>query len=183
MTRRFSQPWTNFLGAGLSFLDCSGRISRPDTIHQNNANLWSIHLIALDMDWSWNIFTSHNFCSILIEQLIDLEKVKSENLKFRIDLRDYGWLVSNIVDDCLSMLKNSSNWKSKLVLSTLLSLFTTWISNIAFHLRQVCCKLWLQSIKDHARPWQCFQIFARYHLKSLSIRIWADALFSDRSLI
>ena len=48
-----------------------------------NANLWSIHLIAFDTDWSWNIFTSHNFCSMLIDQLIDLE-----NEKFRTDLRD-----------------------------------------------------------------------------------------------
>ena len=59
-----------------------------------NANLWSIHLIAFDIDWSWNIFTLHNFCSMLIEQLIDLEKVRTDNLKFRTDLRDRvmdGW--------------------------------------------------------------------------------------------
>ena len=34
-----------------------------------NANHWSIHLIVFDNDWSWNIFTSNNFCSTLIEQL------------------------------------------------------------------------------------------------------------------
>ena len=33
-------------------------------------------------------FTSHNFCSLLIEQLINLEKVRTENLKYRTDLRD-----------------------------------------------------------------------------------------------
>ena len=53
--------------------------------------------IALNIDWSWNIFTSHNFCSMLIEQLIDLEKVRTDNLKFRTDLRDRvmdGWSVT-----------------------------------------------------------------------------------------
>ena len=62
-----------------------------------NANLWSIHLIAFDIDWSWNFFTLHNFYSMLIEQLIDLEKVRTDNLKFRTDLRDRvmdGWSVT-----------------------------------------------------------------------------------------
>ena len=62
-----------------------------------NANLWSIHLIAFDIDWSWNIFTLHNFCSMLIEQLIVLEKLRTDNLKFRTDLRDRimgGWSVT-----------------------------------------------------------------------------------------
>ena len=38
--------------------------------------------------WSWNIFTSHNLCSLLIEQLINLEKLRNDYLKFRTDLRD-----------------------------------------------------------------------------------------------
>ena len=62
-----------------------------------NANLWSIHFIAFDIDWSWNIFTLHNFCSMLIEQLIDLEKVRTDNLKFRTDLWEWvmdGWSVT-----------------------------------------------------------------------------------------
>ena len=33
-----------------------------------------------------NIFTLHNFCSMVIKQLIDLEKVRIDNLKFRTDL-------------------------------------------------------------------------------------------------
>ena len=37
------------------------------------------------------------------------------------------------------LLKNSSNWKLKLVLSTLV---TIWLSNIAFHLRPI----WLQTL-------------------------------------
>ena len=27
------------------------------------------HIIAFNIDWSWNIFSLHNFCSMLIEQL------------------------------------------------------------------------------------------------------------------
>ena len=33
-------------------------------------------------------FTLHNFYSVLIEQLIDHEKVRTDNLKFRTGLRD-----------------------------------------------------------------------------------------------
>ena len=40
------------------------------------------------IDWKWNIFTLHNFCSMLIKPLLDLDKVKTDNLKFRRDLRD-----------------------------------------------------------------------------------------------
>ena len=42
-----------------------------------NINIWSIHFIAFDLDWthwSWNIFTLLNFCSMLIKQLIDFKK-------------------------------------------------------------------------------------------------------------
>ena len=53
-----------------------------------SANLKSINLSAFDIDWSWIIFTVHNFCSLLIEQLIDLEKVRTDYLKFRTDLLD-----------------------------------------------------------------------------------------------
>ena len=40
---------------------------------------------------------------MLIEQLINLEKVWTDNLKFRTDLWDQV-VVSNPVDDCLQML-------------------------------------------------------------------------------
>ena len=51
------------------------------------------------IDTSYRIrhVTSHNFCSMLIKQLIDLEKVRTDNLKFRTDLRDWvmdGWSVT-----------------------------------------------------------------------------------------
>ena len=39
----------------------------------------------------------HNFYSMLIEQLVDLEKVRTDKLKFRTDLRDWvmdGWSVT-----------------------------------------------------------------------------------------
>ena len=54
-------------------------------------NLFSIFIVALDIDWSCDIFSLHNFCSMLIEQLIEIrriENVRIENLKFRTDLQD-----------------------------------------------------------------------------------------------
>ena len=52
------------------------------------ANLLLIHSITVDIDWSWNIFSSPIFCSMLIKQLIDLRNVTTENLKCRTDLPD-----------------------------------------------------------------------------------------------
>ena len=79
---------------------------------------------------------------MLVKQLIYLEKMRTENLKNRTD----DW---DPVMDCWSvtkwmigykdrLLKKSSNRKSKLILWTLI---TTWLSNIAFHLRPI----WLQT--------------------------------------
>ena len=70
----------------------------------------------------------------------------------------------------------------KLVLSTLV---TTWLSNIAFHLRPI----WLQTlvaIDSESRQTSFqrhFKAFARRYLRSLccSIGIWAEALSLDRS--
>ena len=143
MTRHISPPATDFLvyrTVVLRFfnLNIKARHEIPEFL---NVNLWSIHLIAFDIDLSWNIFTSHKFCSLLIEQLINLEKVRTENLKFRTDLRSsrlsYGWLVSNTVHNCLQrqIAKKITNRKTKLVLSTLV---TTWLSNTEFHLRPIC---------------------------------------------
>ena len=90
MTRRISPPATNFLAyrsVVLRFFKLNIK-ARHQIREFLNANLRSIHLIAFDIDWSWNIFTSHNFCSMFIEQLIDLEKVRTDNLKFRTDLGD-----------------------------------------------------------------------------------------------
>ena len=55
----------------------------------------SIHVITLDRDWNGNIFTQ--VCSMLIEQLIDLRKLRTENLKIRTDMQDWrldGWSVT-----------------------------------------------------------------------------------------
>ena len=108
-----------------------------------NTNLWSLHLIAFNIDWSWNTFTLHNFCSMLIKQLIYLEKVRTDNLKFGTDLRDQvmdGWSVTQQMHVCKGrLLKKSSNQKLKLILSTLI---TTWLSSITFHLQSI----WLQTL-------------------------------------
>ena len=63
-----------------------------------NANLWSIHFIALDIDCPLHIkilkrkpLINTFYCirhRLPIEQLIKLEKVRTENLKFRTDLWD-----------------------------------------------------------------------------------------------
>ena len=68
-----------YLCAVFLFSHCSSRISWPAKIFQNfmTSNLHYIHTIALDVDQCWNIFSLHIFCSILIEQVIDLRKVRS----------------------------------------------------------------------------------------------------------
>ena len=72
---------------------------------------------------------------MLIKQLINLEKVRTDNFKFRTYLWDWvldGWSVTQKINvDEGRLLKKSSNRKSKLVLLTLV---TTWLSNIIFHL-------------------------------------------------
>ena len=124
-----TQAWTHFLHAlaGLSS-DCLNWISRPGLTHFLHAlaaigrivlrllklnikarhdipefltaNLLSIHVIALDIDWSWNFFTWNNFLlNVLIEQLIKPIgiKLRIENLKFRTNLPDWltdGWSVT-----------------------------------------------------------------------------------------
>ena len=140
LSRRISPPATEPVILCLFKLNIKARHKIRELL---NANLWSIHFIAFYIDWSWNIFTLHNFCSMLIEQLIDLEKVRTENLKFRTDLRDQvmdGWSVTQwMIVYKGRLLKKSSNQKSKLVLSTLV---TTWLSNISFHLLQI----WLETL-------------------------------------
>ena len=47
-----------------------------------------------------NLPDEHNFCSMLIEQLIDLEKVRIDNLKFRTETQDQvidGWSVTQLL--------------------------------------------------------------------------------------
>ena len=73
--------------------------ARHEILEFLSSNHWLICLIAFNINWSWNNFTLHNFAqsSMLIEQLINLKKVKTDNLKFGTDLWDRvmdGWSVT-----------------------------------------------------------------------------------------
>ena len=66
-------------------------ILQPGSSWISRPNLFSVHIIALDIDLSWNVFNLYKFCSMLIEQLINLRKVRTENLKkIRTDLWDWA---------------------------------------------------------------------------------------------
>ena len=45
-----------------------------------DSKLWSTHVIALDIDSGWNVFSSHIFRLMLIEEAIDLSRVRTVNL-------------------------------------------------------------------------------------------------------
>ena len=67
---------------------------------------------------------------MLIKQLIDLRKVRAENLKFRTDLRDRvvdGW---SVIQSSNRLLKRKFK-KSNIVLSVQVY---TWLLDIAFRL-------------------------------------------------
>ena len=99
MTRHISQPWTEFLHAGLAFSDFSSSISTPDKIYKNS---WQ------QTCCSYMFFSLHSFssCSVLNELLIDLRKrVRTENLKFSRD-----W--DQVMDSCLETQK-MINFKAK----------------------------------------------------------------------
>ena len=82
----------------------------------------------------------HNFCSLLIEQIIDLEKMRTENLKFKTDLRDRVMDSRSVTQQMIvfkgRLLTKSSYRKSKLDLSTLVTQ-STCLPNIAFRLRLI----------------------------------------------
>ena len=76
------------------FQDCRSHIAQVEYQGQEQ-NTWILERKPLfktsyhiNIDRDWNIFTLHSFCSLLIEHLIVLETVRTENLKFRTDLRD-----------------------------------------------------------------------------------------------
>ena len=88
-----------------------------------------------------------------IKQLIDLEKVRTENLKFRTDSRssrsNYGWLVSNTLDDHLQR----QIAKKYLQIENLSSSCQRWSLWYGFQTKHfICylfgCKLWLQLIQN-----------------------------------
>ena len=80
---------------------------------------------------------------MLIEQLINLEKVRAEsadNLKFRTDLQDLamdGWSVTQ--DEFLQRQIAQKILKSKIEARPVNTghCCSTWLSNIAFHLRPI----------------------------------------------
>ena len=130
----------------------------------------------MDIDWSWNISTLHNFCSILIEQLINLRKVKSYysklpvlsgTLKVRTICKIKLWWVSNTVHDCLhrQIAEKIKNWNLS-------------CPNIAFHLLPI----WVQTLVAINSEW-CRASFPSFcvppdELLCCLIQIWADMLSS-----
>ena len=101
----------------------------PKVRHEILERKPSIHLFAFNMDWtpiynwSWNTWTLHNFCSMLVEQLNNLEKARTDNLtrKFRTDLWDQvmdDWSVRHsrwlAWDECLQKQVAKKILKSKI---------------------------------------------------------------------
>ena len=95
MTRRISIPATNFF----CVQDCRTWIFQVEYQGQTRYTRILEGKPLIDTSyrirhrWSWNIFTSYNFCSMLIEQLINLEKVRTDNLKFRTIFEIELWMV------------------------------------------------------------------------------------------
>ena len=120
MTRHVSQPWSNVL-FGLHFwiaqVEYQGQTRY--TILDSKHFLDTFHEIRHRLEFKF--LSSHNFCSMLIEQLINLRKVTTENLRFRTDLRERvmdGWpLTRNMIVFSSRLLKKKLNRKLKLVQS------------------------------------------------------------------
>ena len=140
--------------------------------------------------WIWvEIFSLPIFFTqcrgVIVKQFINLRKVRTENLKFRTDLRDWamdgwsvtqwGWLC------CLQIAQKIVESKTEACSSQCRYLHHFQTEHF------ICCwfgyKLWLLSIQNHGRD--SFQAFAHSHLKLLCclIEIWADGLFWARSPI
>ena len=133
MTRHISQPWTNFLCAGSSFLDCSSKISRPDMIYQNSwLQTFFDTCYCMGHRLKLNLFLFTQFCSMLmslIEKLIILRQIRTKNLKYR--------LVSHTVDDYFQqeIAQKNLNWISKHLQQQ--CRFLLGFQNIAFHLQPI----------------------------------------------
>ena len=120
---------------------------------------------------SWNIFTLHNFCSKLMGQLIDLEKVRlwTENLKFRMKFRTYlwdwavdGWSVTQqmiVYND-----KLLKNLKIKIEAHPVNAghLYMAFKHHISYA-TYLAAYFWWQLIQNHVR--HHFQAFTRSHVK------------------
>ena len=94
---RYLATWNQPL---LCMQDCCSRISLVE--YQGQTSYIRILQCKPLIDTSFGstligILPLHRFCSMLIEQLINLKKVRSENLKFRTDLQNRvmdGWSVT-----------------------------------------------------------------------------------------
>ena len=166
-------------------------IRTHETTYQNSCK--SLINTCYSIGHRLEYFHFARFCSMSIEADDDRaahQPQKGENWKLEIEDKSsrssYGWLVSNTKDDCLQRQIAKKIFKSKIeALPVNAGHYMAFKHRVSFatNLAAKQCKLWLQSIQNHAR--HRFNAFARVHLKSLccSIRIWTDALFLDRSSI
>ena len=76
---------------GLSFSDCFNWISRPDKIYQNSWPQTFDYCIGHRV--GLKIFPFTQFCSMLIEQLINLRKEETENLNLGQNFEIMLWMV------------------------------------------------------------------------------------------
>ena len=131
----------------------------------------------------WNFFTQHNFCSLTnIEELIDLRNMKTDNLKFRIDL-------CNLSMDCWSVTQWMIIFKGRLLKTSLIeacpvneSLYMVFRSHISFwaDLATNCfSKLWLLSIQSDAKSpfqafytafWSCYSVWLESEQKPFPLK-------------
>ena len=110
ISRHISQPWTDFCKDYYSLIvqvEYQGQTKYTRIL----VNLLSKHIFSccaitwIDKEWSWNFFSLHIFCSMLIKQLIGLRKVRNANLKCRKDLLNQvmeGLSVKQITQKSLS---------------------------------------------------------------------------------
>ena len=154
-------------------------------------NLWSIHLITFNIDWGWNIFISHNFGSMLTNQLIDLEKVRTETWNlgqiFEIELWMFGclhsrWLFAKAIAKKIFKLKIKAgpvNAGHYMAFKHSISFATDLAANIGcYRFRitpDIVSKLLRAAIWSHCAFW--------FNLSRRPDSISADALILDRSSI
>ena len=96
-------------------------------------------------------------CSMLIEQLIDIKKMRTVNMKFTTDPLNEVFSFEQQIAQKILQIKNESSYCQRR------SLHGFQISH--FICNRFCCQLWLWSIQNHTRDsWK-------------KLGIWADALF------
>ena len=106
---------------------------------------------------------------MLIEKLIDLGKVRLRtwNLGQIFEIKFYGWLVSNTIDNCLQRQIAKKTFKLKIEARPVN--VGLYMATSHFSCDWFSCKLWLQSIQNHARHlskllhtaiWSCCAIWS-----------------------